>query len=94
MNKLFTMMAVLSLGNSVPAQPQEAQTRRPRTNHQLRQSPHRQVERQRRQRAQQLQLNQERLRAEHGWQLHPRPDAQWEERQREYELKREFKGGR
>jgi hypothetical protein len=39
---------------------------------------------------QQQQLNQERLRAEHGWQLHSRPQASWEERRREDELRREY----
>jgi hypothetical protein len=39
---------------------------------------------------QQQQLDQERLRAGHGWQLHPRPQAPWEERRREDELRKEF----
>ena len=39
---------------------------------------------------QQQQLNQERLRAERGWQLHPRPQAPWEERRREDELRKVF----
>ena len=39
---------------------------------------------------QQQQLNQERLRAERGWQLHPRPQAPWEERRREDDLRKEF----
>jgi hypothetical protein len=44
----------------------------------------------RRQLEQQQQLNLERFRAEHGWQLHPRPHAPWKERRREDELRTEF----
>jgi hypothetical protein len=49
-----------------------------------------QLHRSRRELEQQQQLNQERLRAEEGWQLHPRPQAPWEERRREEELRKEF----
>jgi len=60
----------------------------------IRQSRDKQLDHSRRQLEQQQQLNQERLRAEQGWQLHPRPQAPWEERRREDELRREFQRGR
>jgi hypothetical protein len=49
-----------------------------------------QLDRSRHQLEQQQQLNQERFRAESGWRLHPRPQASWEERRREQELRNEF----
>jgi hypothetical protein len=58
------------------------------------QSRERQFDHSRRQLEQQQQLNQERFRAEQGWQLHPRPQAPWEERRREDELRKEFQRGR
>jgi len=95
LGRLLTFLAGLLLAGSVLAQPpHQAQTSQPWTDHALKQSPQRQIELQRQQRSQQRQLNQERLRAEHGWQLHPRPDASWEERQREYELQKEFRNSR
>ena len=91
----LTFLTGLLLAGSVLAQPpHQAQTSQPWTGQALKQLPQRQIELQRQQRSQQRQLNQERLRAEHGWQLHPRPDASWEERQREYELQKEFRNSR
>ena len=93
--RLLTFLTGLLLAGSVLAQPpHQAQTSQPWTGQALKQLPQRQIELQRQQRSQQRQLNQERLRAEHGWQLHPRPDASWEERQREYELQKEFRNSR
>ena len=93
--RLLTFLTGLLLAGSVLAQPpHQAQISKPWTGQALKQLPQRQIELQRQQRSQQRQLNQERLRAEHGWQLHPRPDASWEERQREYELQKEFGNSR
>ena len=76
-------------GSTLLAQPQNQ-----RLDQQHAQFRKKQLDLQNRRRAQQQQqLNQERLRAEHGWQLHPRPEATWEERQREYQLKQEFQRG-
>jgi hypothetical protein len=66
----------------------------PRSSHwidqQQAQSYQKQLDSSRRQLEQQQQLNQERFRAEHGWQLHPRPQPPWEERRREDALRKEF----
>jgi hypothetical protein len=95
LGRLLPFLAGLLSGGSVLAQPSlQAQTSQPWIGQPLKQLPQRQIELQRQQRSQQRQLNQERLRAEHGWQLHPRPDASWEERQREYELQQEFRNPR
>jgi hypothetical protein len=95
LGRLLTSLAGLLLGGSVLAQPpHQTQTSHPWIGQPLKQSPQRQMELHRHQRSQQRQLNQERLRAEQGWQLHPRPDASWEERQREYELQQEFRNPR
>ena len=93
--RLLTFLAGLLLAGSVLAQPlHQAQTSHTWIGQPLKQSLQRRMELHRHQRSQQQQLNQERLRAEHGWQPHPRPDASWEERQREYELQKEFRNSR
>ena len=91
MGKLVTFGVALCLASSTLAQPRDYLTSRPWIDQQREQSRKKQLDLQRRQRAeQQQQLNQERFRAEHGWQLHPRPQAPWEERSREDELRKEF----
>jgi hypothetical protein len=87
-------MLGLCVASSTVAQPQDYRVRRPWLDQQQAQSRKKQLDLQNRQRTlQQQQLNQERFRAEHGWELHPRPEAPWQERQREYELKQEFQRG-
>ena len=82
-NKLVAFAVGLSLAGSVQAQmPQDHLTRQ--------RSHQKQLDLSRDQFEQQQQLNQERLRAERGWQLHPRPQAPWEERRREDDLRKEF----
>jgi hypothetical protein len=66
----------------------------PRDNLTNRQFREKQLDHSRRQLEQQQQLNQERFRAQQGWELHPRPQAPWEERRREDELRKEFHRGR
>ena len=86
MGRLVTFRVGWCLASSALAQlPQDHLTSR-----QSRQSDHshRQLEQQ------QQQLNQERFRAEQGWQLHPRPQAPWDERRREDKLRKEFQRGR
>jgi hypothetical protein len=91
MGRLVTFGVALCLASSTLAQPRDYLTSRPWIDQQREQSRKKQLDLQRRQRAeQQQQLNQERFRAEHGWQLHPRPQAPWEERRREDELRKEF----
>ena len=91
MGKLVTFGVALCLASSTLAQPRDYLTSRPWIDQQREQSRKKQLDLQRRQRAeQQQQLNQERFRAEHGWQLHPRPQAPWQERRREDELRKEF----
>jgi hypothetical protein len=68
----------LCLASSALAQLPQAQSRQ------------QQFDSSRRQLEQQQQLNQERFRAEKGWQLHPRPQANWEERRREDALRKEL----
>jgi hypothetical protein len=91
MIKLIAYAVSLCLASPAAAQPQDYWARRSWLDQHQAQDRKKQLDLQNRQRAQQQQqLNQERARAEHGWQLHPRPGASWQERQREYELKREF----
>ncbi len=87
MGRLVTVAVGWCLASSALAQlPQDHLTSR--------QSREKQFDHSRRQLEQQQQLNLERFRAEHGWQLHPRPQAPWEERRREDELRKEFQRGR
>ncbi len=87
MGRLVTFAVGWCLASSALAQsPQDHLTSR--------QSREKQSDHSRRQLEQQQQLNQERFRAERGWQLHPRPQAPWEERRREDELRKEFQRGR
>ena len=82
-NKLVAFAVGLSLAGSVQAQmPQDHLTRQ--------RSHQKQLDLSRDKFEQQQQLNQERFRAERGWQLHPRPQAPWEERRREDDLRKEF----
>ena len=82
-NKLVAFAVGLSFAGSVQAQmPQDHLTRQ--------RSHQKQLDLSRDQFEQQQQLNQERLRAERGWQLHPRPQGPWEERRREDDLRKEF----
>ena len=91
MGKLVTFGVALCFASSTLAQPRDYLTSRPWIDQQREQFRKKQPDLQRRQRAeQQQQLNQERFRAEHGWQLHPRPQAPWGERRREDELRKEF----
>jgi hypothetical protein len=76
------MLGLCLAGSALAQSPQDYLTRR--------QSQQRQFHRSHSQLKQQQQLNQERFRAEHGWQLHPRPQAPWVERQREDALRNEF----
>jgi hypothetical protein len=78
LGKLVTCGVGLCLASSALAQLPQAQSRQQQFN-----SSRRQLE-------QQQQLNQERFRAEQGWQLHPRPQANWEERRREDALRKEL----
>ena len=83
MGRLVILVLGLCLAGSALAQlPQQPQSRQ------------KQFDRSRRQLEQQQQLNLERFRAEHGWQLHPRPQAPWEERRREDNLRKEFPSAR
>jgi hypothetical protein len=83
MGRLVTLVLGLFLAGSALAQvPQQPQSRQ------------KQFDRSRRQLEQQQQLNLERFRSEHGWQLHPRPQAPWEERRREDNLRKEFPSAR
>ena len=87
MGRLVTFVVGWCLASSALAQlPQDHLTSR--------QSRVKQSDHSRRQLEQQQQLNQERFRAEQGWQLHPRPQAPWDERRREDELRKEFQRGR
>jgi hypothetical protein len=83
MSRLVAFVVGLCLAGSALAQlPQD---------HLARSQPrHEQLDHSRRQLEQQQQLNQERFRAQRGWELHPRPQAPWEERRREDELRKEF----
>jgi hypothetical protein len=83
MGRLVTLVLGLCLAGSALAQlPQQPQSRQE------------QFDRSRRQLEQQQQLNLERFRAEHGWPLHARPQAPWEERRREDNLRKEFPSAR
>ena len=91
MGKLVTFVAGLcSASLALPQLPQDYLGPRHWINQQQAQSHQKQLDSSRRQLEQQQQLNQERFRAEHGWQLHPRPQAPWEERRREDALRKEF----
>ena len=85
MGSWLTMLMSGCLASGALAQSQQNQLAHP----QLR---HSRCDHLRRGLEQQQQLNQERLRAEHGWQLHSRPRAPWEERRHEDELRKEFPG--
>ncbi len=85
MVKLIALMVGLFLASLSLAQPQ------PWLDQQRARTRQKQLELENGQRRQQQQqLDKERFRAEHGWELHPRSDAPWKERQREYELRQEF----
>jgi hypothetical protein len=91
MRRLLAFMVGLCLAGSALAQsPQDHLTRRQWIDQQHAQSRQKQFYRSHRQLKQQQQLNQERFRAEHGWQLHTRPQAPWMERQRGDALRNEF----
>ena len=91
MGKLVTFMVGLFLASLAPPQlPQDYLSPWHWIDQQQAQSRQKQFDSSRRQLEQQQQLNQERFRAEHGWQLHPRPQASWEERRREDALRKEF----
>ena len=82
-NKLVAFVVGLCLAGAVQAQMPQDHLTRQRTRQ-------KQLDLSRDQLEQQQQLNQERFRAERGWQLHPRPQAPWAERRREDELRKEF----
>jgi hypothetical protein len=91
MGRLVTFVVGLCLASPAPAQlSQDYLGRRYWIDQQQAQSSQRQLDSSRRQLEQQQQLNQERFRAEQGWQLHPRPQAPWKERRREDALRKEF----
>jgi hypothetical protein len=91
MGKLVTFVAGLcSASLALPQLPRDYLGPRHWIDQQQAQSHQKQLDSSRRQLEQQQQLNQERFRAEHGWQLHPRPQASWEERRREDALRKEF----
>jgi hypothetical protein len=93
MSRLLTFVVGLCLAGSALAQsPQDYLTRREWMDQHQPQSRQKQFYRSRRQLEQQQQLNQERFRAEQGWQLHPRPQAPWVERQGENALRKELQG--
>ena len=90
----FVVVALCLAGSALAQLPQGNLTRRQWVDQQqARSRQQQQFDRARRQLDQQQQLNQERFRAEQGWQLHPWPQAPWEERQREDDLRKEFRRG-
>jgi hypothetical protein len=95
MGKPATFAVGFCVASSALAQlPQDYLSRRDWIDQQQAQSRQQHFNSSRRQMEQQQQLNQERFRAERGWQLHPRPQAPWEERRREDALRKEFPSAR
>ena len=90
MSRLLAFVVGLCLAGPALAQsPQDYLTRQWIHQHKA-QSRQKQFDRSRRQLERQQQLDQERFRAEQGWQLRPRPQAPWVERQDENALRKEF----